>query len=80
MMGTSSKGAILALRPSVYSFIVLLSFSKVSHLFTTMTQPLRFLCMRLNMLMSWASIPLFASIISTQTSECSMALMDLITE
>ena len=36
--------------------------------------------MRLNMLMSWDSIPLFASIIRMQTSECSIALMERITE
>ena len=80
MIGTSLNGAILALSPSVYSFRVLLSFSKRSHLLTTMTQPLRFLLMRLKMFMSWASIPVVASIIIMQTSLCSMALMERITE
>ena len=45
-----------------------------------MTQPLRFLLMRLKMFMSWASIPVVASIIIMQTSLCSIALMERITE
>ena len=80
MIGTSSNGAMRRRSEASYSFIVLLSLMKRSHLLTTSTQALRLRTMRLNMLMSWASIPLFASIIRMQTSECSIALMERITE
>ena len=80
MIGTSLNGAILALSDLVYSARVLLSFSKRSHLFTTRTQPFLFFLIRLKIFMSCASIPVVASIIMMQTSLCSMALMERITE
>ena len=80
MIGTSSKGAILRRRASSYSFMVLLSLRKRSHLLTTSTQAFLLRTMRLNMLMSWASIPELASIIRMQTSAFSMALIERITE
>ena len=79
-MGTSSNGASLSLSDLVYSFRVLESLMKRSHLFTTSTQPLRLRRMRFQMFMSWASMPVVASIIITQMSECSMALMERMTE
>ena len=80
IIGTSLNGARRACSASRYSFIVLESLTKRSHLLTTTTQPLRLRTMRLKMLMSWDSIPLVASIIRMQMSEFSIARIDLITE
>ena len=79
-IGMSLNGASRFFRNSVHSFIVLLSFSTRSHLFTTITHPLRLRTMRLWMFRSCDSSPCCASSIRTQTSDCSMARIDRITE
>ena len=79
-IGTSSNGASLSFKAWVYSFSVLESFMNRSHLFTTSTAPLRLRRIRFQIFMSWASIPVVASIIITHTSACSMARMLRITE
>ena len=80
MIGMSLNGASFFFRNSVHSFIVLLSFSIRSHLFTTMTHPLRLRTIRLKMFRSCDSSPCCASSIRMQTSEFSMARIDRITE
>src|SRR5690606_2168890 len=79
-IGTSSNGAICSLILFSYSLVVWLSFSTKSHLFTRITTPFLFFCANQKILWSCPSNPRVASITSTQTSACSMARTERITE
>ena len=65
----------------VYESITFWLLSSIkSHLFTQTTNPFLFFCTSEKIFISWLSIPLVASNISTQTSEFSMARIERITE
>jgi len=78
--GTSVKGANFCLSFFSYSFAVLVSFSILSHLFTSTTMPLPFLTANEKIERSCAVIPFSASKSNKHTSASSMALIARITE
>ena len=80
-IGKSVNGARRSRIAVVYESITFWLLSSIkSHLFTQTTNPFLFFCTSEKIFISWLSMPLVASNISTQTSEFSIARIERITE